>query len=141
MRWRHDVVEFCKKLTLQEREAGNIFSGQAFTLSTEAQWEFAARVGTQTAYSSGKVARSLEAAGWYRDNSRRKAQVVGEKRVNPLGCSRHMATSGSGVSIGMAEYEGAFAVDPAGPAAGSERVIRGGGWNSDARFCRLAARY
>ena len=38
-------------------------------------------------------------------------------------------------------YAQSPAADPAGPAAGSHRVFRGGGWGYDARYCRSALRY
>jgi formylglycine-generating enzyme required for sulfatase activity len=57
----NDAVEFCGKLSDQE--------GVEYRLPTEAEWEYACRAGTTTAYSSGDTSFHLDTTGWFANNS------------------------------------------------------------------------
>jgi formylglycine-generating enzyme required for sulfatase activity/serine/threonine protein kinase len=137
------TVEFCVKLTGRERAAGKLPEGWEYRLPTEAEWEFACRAGTVSAYSFGDDAAALDEYGWYSGNSRPgKDQVqrrVGEKMPNPWGlydmhgnvaeyCSDWYADSPTG------------GVDPRGPDAGTHRVERGGSYYVAGEACRSDSR-
>ena len=86
----HEATKFCERLTVTERSAGRLPESWEYSLPTEAQWEYACRAGTTTAWSFGDDAKQLNGFGWYMDNSDRKTHEVGQKKPNAWGfCDMH----------------------------------------------------
>ncbi len=134
-----DAVLFCETLTGLERETGRLTASQSYRLPTEAEWEYACRAGTTTAYSFGDNPKQLDAYGWFDENSDYKRHPVAQKKPNPWGL---FDMHGNVFEWCADWYDATLAGgdDPVGPAAGSSRVFRGGDCNNDASNCRSACR-
>jgi formylglycine-generating enzyme required for sulfatase activity len=133
-----DATAFCEKVTNQERTAGRLPEGYYYTLPTEAQWEYACRAGTTGAYSgSGK----LDEMGWYDGNSSSTTHDVGGKSPSAWGFYDMHGNVFEWCLDWGDIYPNGSVTDPAGPAAGSFRVLRGGSWNFSSGHCRSANRY
>jgi formylglycine-generating enzyme required for sulfatase activity len=127
------ATEFCDKLSAKEHKK--------YHLPTEAQWEYAARAGTQTTYFWGNDESKLGDYAWYSANSGGRTHPVATKLPNPWGL--YDITGNLGECI--FDWYGGFprsgvTVDPQGPPQGSLKVIKGGGWDGDANACRMACR-
>ncbi|WP_373249322.1 SUMF1/EgtB/PvdO family nonheme iron enzyme [Bacteroides thetaiotaomicron] len=115
------------------------------SLPTEAQWEYACRAGTTTAYSFGDDAAGLGDYAWYQGNSGsiNGPSPVGTKKPNPWGLYDMHGNVPEWCSdrYGSDYYSDPSAgTDPTGPASGDYRVVRGGGWTYSSRSCRSACR-
>ena len=131
-----DAMAFCQKLTERERAAGRLPEGYAYTLPTEAQWEYACRAGT-----TGDYAGDLNSMAWYSSNSEKTMHPVGTKQPNAWGlCDMH-CNVWEWCADWKDDYPGGSATDPMGPSSGSLRAIRGGGWRGGASDCRSANRF
>jgi formylglycine-generating enzyme required for sulfatase activity len=73
------AVSFCRWLSQALPETAGA------RLPTEAEWEYACRAGTETAYWSGDGERDLDRVGWYEGNEDKRTHRVGEKPANPWG--------------------------------------------------------
>ncbi|MCA9262578.1 MAG: SUMF1/EgtB/PvdO family nonheme iron enzyme, partial [Planctomycetales bacterium] len=133
-----DSVEFCKRLSQRE--------GRMYRLPTEAEWEYACRGETTTAYYFGDDAARLSEYAWFDGNSLDKgekfAHRVGLKKPNGFGLNDMHGNVWEWCADWYADdyYKTSPVTDPDGPATASRRVIRGGGWDFDAGNCRAAFR-
>ncbi len=133
--WK-DVQAFIRKLNAREGE------GTSY-LPTEAEWEYAARAGTTTAYSFGNDPEQLGKYAWYRSNSGFGPHPVGQLKPNAWGLYDMHGNVWEWVAdrwhnnYKTAPNDGrAWTDDP----RGASWVIRGGGWSYDAQNCRAAIR-
>ena len=133
----HDAVEFCKKLSdlPEEKKAGRVYR-----LPTEAQWEYACRAGSKTAYSFDDEEGLLPEYGWFSSNSSDRTHTVGLLDPNAWGLYDMHGNVWEWCSDRHGEYPKSAVSDPSGPKVGSIRVIRGGCWINGAANCRSAFR-
>src|SRR5207237_10929711 len=74
---RHAAAEYCRWLSAK--------TGKTYRLATEAEWEYAARAGTTTPWSSGATPDTLGDVAWYAANSGGKPHLGGQKKPNAFG--------------------------------------------------------
>lgn len=130
-----DAMEFCRKLTARERAAGRLPEGYAFTLPTEAQWEYACRAGTTEAY-----AGEPNGMAWCNGNSGGTTHPVATKQPNAWGFYDMAGNVLEWCLDWYGDYPGGTVTDPTGPSRGYYRTARGGSWRTDVRLGRSAAR-
>jgi sulfatase modifying factor 1 len=132
-----DVISFCNKLTALEREAGRLPAGMAYQLPTEAQWEYACRAGTKTAFSFGD---SLTFGQANIRGGPGETTDVGKYPANGWGFYDMHGNVYEWCADWYGDYPAGAARDSVGPAAGSARVFRGGSWGGIASSARSAIR-
>jgi len=141
-----DVTSFCEKLTETEREAGRLPVGMTYQLPTEAEWEYACRAGTKTAFSFGDELTAIHAnfdenvGETNFDENVGETTDVGKYPANPWGFHDMHGNVEEWCADWYEEFTSRAVSDPVGPAAGSCRVLRGGFWNSTADGTRSAIR-
>jgi sulfatase modifying factor 1 len=146
----NDALAFCAWLSAKE--------GLKYRLPTEAEWEYACRAGTTTAYPSGDNPETLVRIGNVRDKAGHdafewhhclaswdgyaSASPVGKFRANAFGLYDMIGNVGEWCSDWYSEqyYGQSPQDDPPGPATGEFHVIRGGGWSRRAIGCRSTSR-
>jgi formylglycine-generating enzyme required for sulfatase activity len=149
-----DVQEFLTRLNAQRAD------GYEYSLPTEAQWEYAARAESETAFYGGDITEPegndpiLNTLGWYGENSdagyegcseRDDGRCIGPQPVsgrnpNVWGLYDMYGNVYEWCSDWYGDYPSGSVIDPQGPSSGSLRVLRGGSWNYNARYCRSANR-
>jgi formylglycine-generating enzyme required for sulfatase activity len=157
-----DAVEFCRRLTELPEEKK---AGRQYRLPTEAEWEYACRAGSAADYSVAD-GKKLEDHGWFANNSGLRpldaTALWKEDQSNYM--ERILGNKGSTSRVGVKlpnawglhdmhgnvwewcqDWYGAYpeqtVTDPQGPAEGTAKVARGGGWHNPAAFCRSAYRF
>jgi formylglycine-generating enzyme required for sulfatase activity len=134
---QHAARTFCKWLSAK--------TGRYYRLPTEAEWEYACRAGSTTAYCFGDDPEELEDYAWYFDNTDEGYEKVGKKKPNAWGLYDMHGNVAEWVLDQYDElgYEQLIddIVDPlAIPTTLYPRVVRGGGWDQYAEDCRSGAR-
>jgi formylglycine-generating enzyme required for sulfatase activity len=130
-----DVRIFIQKLSSSE--------GVAYRLPTEAEWEYAARAGTGTAWHFGSDPSALGGYAWCGESVESgRVRPVGQKSPNPWGLYDMYGNVAEWVSDWFGEdyYAQGPASDPKGPSGGTERSVRGGAYANEAQVCQSAWR-
>ena len=135
----NDATAFCQRLTDTEHTNGKLPAGESYRLPTEAEWEYACRAGTQTAWSFGDDESLFGNYGWFEGNVFSYPHAVGLKKPNPWGL---FDMHGSVFEWCSDWYDRKLSggTDPVGPEGGSRHVLRGGGWWRNTGYCRSARR-
>jgi len=135
---QHAARTFCQWLSAK--------TGRYYRLPTEAEWEYACRAGTTTAYSFGDDPSQIDDFAWHYDNSNEAYHKVRKKKPNPWGLydmhgnvaewvlDQHVADT-------YASRQSKLVQDPLRlPLQLFPRVVRGGSWDDDITLLRSAAR-
>jgi formylglycine-generating enzyme required for sulfatase activity len=135
----HAAMEYCRWLSEK--------TGKLYRLPTEAEWEYACRAGTKTAYFWGDDASKIDDYSWYVNNAE-KPMPIGKKKPNPWGLyDIHGNVAEWCLDHYVADGYKKYPVDKPtlGPvvlpdAKEYSYVARGGSWDDDAKDLRAAAR-
>ena len=142
----NDCQEFVKKLNATPPQSpliqGGSQGGWVFRLPTEAEWEYACRAGSQTAYCFGDNANGLGEYAWFDGNAGGQTHPVGQKSPNAFGL---LDMHGQVWEWCQDTYVDSYHDPDDGRARGTlgdgkAKVLRGGSWNYDPYFCRSASR-
>ena len=161
----YDVVKWCNALSEKDGRTpvytvdGSVlktgthnrvecnWDGNGYRLPTEAEWEYACRAGTMTAFYTGKIAKlecefdpNLDRAGWYCRNYGDNTHPVGEKEKNNFGLSDMHGSVWEWCWDRLGDYGSSTSPDPKGSDEGFRRMMRGGSWGSYSQQCRSAYR-
>ena len=151
-----DAMQFCRKLTERQRQAGRLREGYEYTLPTEAQWEYACRAGTTTKFSWGEEFEpgQCNAGNFTGMNGNEKnveafrrrglpvnsSMPVGRFQPNAWGLFDMSGNVREWCRDWYADYPHSSVTDPTGPSSGSYRILRGGGWFGSVHGCASADR-
>jgi formylglycine-generating enzyme required for sulfatase activity len=135
--------QYCKWLSQK--------TGRFYRLATEAEWEYACRAGTTTAYSFGDEVDDLDDYAWHYENADDAYQKIGQKKPNPWGLyDMHGNVAEWVIDQYDKAYYGTLAAKKGKdgkvhnpvhwPAKLYPRVARGGSWDDDPEGLRSAAR-
>ena len=125
----NDCQEFIRKL--------NSLTGRTFRLPTEAEWEFAARGGNESKGYKYSGSNSIDNVAWYTSS---KTHAVKTKSPNELGIYDMSGNVYEWCQDWYGSYSSNAQTNPKGPSNGSDRVLRGGSWDYNARHCRVSDR-
>jgi formylglycine-generating enzyme required for sulfatase activity len=144
----NDAAAFCEWLTKKE--------GMPYRLPTEAEWEYACRAGTTTAFSTGDDPESLQGHANVADASAGRRwkcpwalkfddgypfmAPVGSFKPNPWGLYDMHGNVWQWCADRYGKYDKDDKIDPRGPTFGGSRVLRGGSWSNVPADCRSARR-
>jgi formylglycine-generating enzyme required for sulfatase activity len=136
----HAAMDYCRWLSMK--------TGKAYRLPTEAEWEYACRAGTKTAYSFGDDPKQLGDYAWFAGNSEELTHEVGKKKPNPWGLyDMHGNVNEWCLDHYQKDYYAQFPLDK--PTLAPllmptekrfSHVARGGSWADKADAARSAAR-
>jgi formylglycine-generating enzyme required for sulfatase activity len=131
-----DIQQFLERLNAMDR-------GKKYRLPTEAEWEYAARAGSEGSY--GRTAGGtviLDQMGWYRVNASEKTHPVAQKTPNVWELYDMHGNVSEWVADVIGSYDGAPTRDPQGPRGrfGMERVLRGGSYDEYSHEARSGYR-
>ena len=129
----NDCQEFIEKL--------NTLTGQYFRLPTEAEWEYAARGGNKSKGYKYAGSNTISDVAWYTSKSGITTHPIKTKQPNELGLYDMSGNVWEWCSDWYGNYSSSPTTNPTGPATGSNRVLRGGGWGGYAADCRVSTRY
>lgn len=131
------VQAFIKNLNEMEKD-------HSYRLPTEAEWEYAARAGSETAYCFGDDPEEtqLKNYAWYEVNSDKQSHPVAKLQANAWGLYDMHGNVAEWVQdrYDKSYYSGSPEENPTGPSTGTKRVVRGGSWIQPAYSCRSAFR-
>jgi formylglycine-generating enzyme required for sulfatase activity len=132
VRWT-EADDFARKLT--EKAKG----GLLYRLPTEAEWEYSCRGGRSSSLPFG-IGDGTSLSSLKANFGGEKTTPVGSYQANALGLYDMQGNVWQWCADYYGDYPTEKVTNPTGPASGSSRVYRGGGWNFSAGLCRAADR-
>lgn len=147
---RQPAVSMSQYAAKQYTKWLSLLTDKFYRLPTEAEWEYACRAGTKTAYSFGTDLSAIDDYAWHYENSDDQTHLVGEKQPNAWGL---YDMHGNALEWVLDSYDAdwyAKLAEKTAPVSAAEayydqkklfpRVLRGGSWNLDPVDCRTALR-